>query len=238
MLVSSTEIQNNFGKYLMLSATEDIIITRNGMAIAKLSALTEQPGLVMEKAERLTGSGWYATYEEFLELTKNSEERYEYIDGQIYLLASPKTPHQVTLAELFVIFHSRFEDKKCRPMIAPYDITLKRYPEDINIVQPDIMVICDLEEKLDEDGYYKGVPPLVVEVLSESTKRKDLLNKLELYMESGISEYWVVNPANKEVTIYQFANKTIGRHCTYKDQEVAQSYIFKELTAELSKVFK
>jgi Uma2 family endonuclease len=56
------------------------------------------------------------------------------------------------------------------------------------------MVICDLEEKLDERDYYMGTPALVVEILSESTRRKDLVKKLDLYMSTGIKEYWIVNP--------------------------------------------
>src|SRR5690554_7262091 len=93
-------------------------------------------------------------------------------------------------------------------MVAPYDITLKRNKDDINIVQPDIMVICDLAEKLGDDGYYKGVPTLVVEILSESTCKKDLTNKLDLYMCCGIEEYWVVNPLNCEVAVYQLSGLT------------------------------
>ena len=46
-------------------------------------------------------------------------------------------------------------------MLAPYDITLKRNAENINVVQPDLMVICDLEENLNEKNYYMGVPSLM-----------------------------------------------------------------------------
>ncbi|PKM79304.1 MAG: prevent-host-death protein [Firmicutes bacterium HGW-Firmicutes-13] len=241
MIINSTEMQNNFGKYLMLAAQEDIIITRNGVKIAKLSAIRDcgqTPDLVMESAEKLSGSGWKATYEEFLELTKDTEERYEYIDGEIYLLASPKTAHQTALTELFGIFYNWFQGKQCTPMVAPYDITLKRNPENINVVQPDIMVICDLEEKLGEDDYYEGVPTLVVEIISKSTQRKDLINKLDLYMSCDVREYWIVSPINKEVTLYQFENKNISRHFTYRKSEVVQSYIFEGLTAELNRIFK
>lgn len=97
MIVSSTEVQNNFGKYLMLATKEDIIITRNGMVIAKLSAVEGAVAAKGAVSENLTKHGWYggrkATYEEFLELTRDSEDRYEYIDGEIYYLASPKTAH-------------------------------------------------------------------------------------------------------------------------------------------------
>lgn len=245
MKVTSTELQNNFGKYLMLAAKEDIIITRNGMEIARLSAIRDAvsdpgvvPGTVMEKATEYGYGGRKASYEEFLELTKDTEERYEYIDGEIYLLSSPKTAHQIALTELFGIFYNWFQGKKCITLVAPYDITLKRNPENINIVQPDIMVICDLEEKLDEKDYYKGVPALVVEILSEGTRSKDLIKKLDLYMSCDVWEYWIVNPINREVTIYLFEDKNISSNITHRKTEIAQSYIFEGLSAELDRIFK
>ena len=241
MIVSSTEVQNNFGRYLMLAAKEDIIITRNGMPVAKLSALkdaAQDGGVVMEQATRYGYGGRKASYEEFLGLTKDTEGRYEYLDGEIYYLASPRTAHQVALGEIFRIFYDCFQGGECRPMVAPYDITLKRDEEDINVVQPDIMVICDLEEKLGEDDYYKGVPALLVEILSEETRSKDLIKKLDLYMSCGIREYWIVNPLNREVTVYLFEDKNIKNHSNYRRPECAQSFIFPELSVDLARVFR
>lgn len=244
MKVTSTELQNNFGRYLMLAAREDIIITRNGMEIAKLSALSDlmpenvsDNGAGLGKAKEYHCDGRKATYEEFLELTRDSEERYEYIDGEIYLLASPKTAHQRALTELLGLFYNWFRGKPCTPMVAPYDIKLKRNPENINIVQPDLMVICDLEENLDEGDYYQGVPQLVVEILSESTRRKDLIKKLDLYMSCDVKEYWIVNPLNREVTVYLFEDNNISNSITCRKSETVQSYIFDGLSAELDMIF-
>lgn len=246
MIVNSTELQNNFGKYLMLAAQEDIVITRNGTPIATLSAVKEpmpdnskMADRVMERAETYdAGSGRKASFAEFLALTKNTEDRYEYIDGEIYLLASPKTAHQYALTELLVIFYSWFQGKTCRPMVAPYDIELRRTPDNINIVQPDLMVICDLEEHLDEDDYYKGVPALVVEILSAITRSKDLIKKLDLYMSCGVKEYWIVNPLNKEIAVYRFEENNIHSSITYKGDEAARSFLFDGLSAALDKVFR
>ena len=244
MIVNSTELQNNFGKYLMLAAKEDIIITRNGTEIAKLSAISDaisesdaMPDTVRERAEAYGYGGRKASYEEFLELTKDTEERYEYIDGEIYLLTSPKTRHQTALAEVFVVFYNWFQGKKCRPFVAPYDITLKRNKENINIVQPDIMVICDLEEKLNDNDYYMGVPALVVEILSESTRRKDLIKKLDLYMSCDVREYWVVNPMSREVTVYHFEDKDFSNNITFRKSETVESYIFAGLSVKLDRIF-
>jgi Uma2 family endonuclease len=227
----------------MIAANEDITITRNGLEIAKLSAIrndTGNPviGMVNEKAKEYRYGGRKASYEEFLELTENTEDRYEYIDGEIYLLSSPRTSHQVALTELFGIFYNWFRGQKCTPFVAPYDITLKRNPENINVVQPDIMVICDLEEKLNEKDYYMGTPTLVVEILSEGTRRMDLIKKLDLYMSCGVEEYWIANPLNREVTIYLFKNNDISRSITFRKTDMIESFVFPGLTAEPDRIFR
>jgi len=237
-------LKNNLGKYLRLSAREDIIITSNGIKVAKLSAyedikkVTDRNELIKERAENYDVAPRKASYEEFLKLTENSDERYEFIDGEIYLLASPKIFHQKILGDLYYIFRNSFQGKKCRPMFAPCDITLKRNDENINVVQPDLMVICDLEEKLDEKDYYMGVPTLAIEILSESTRNKDMIKKLDLYMTTGIKEYWIINPFNREVSIYLFEENNISKNVTYKHHETAVSYHFVDLEVSLEMLFE
>lgn len=246
MIVSSTEIQNNFGKYLMLATKEDIIITRNGMEIARLQSMegdpraTLQESTLNESADAYHFKGNKATYEEFLELTSNDNvNRYEYIDGEIYLLASPRTNHQYAVTELIGTFYQTFQGSGCTPFVAPYDIKLKKKnKDDPNVVQPDLMVICDLDNHLDERDYYTGVPSLVVEVLSESTQSKDLVTKLQLYMESGVKEYWIVNSLNMEIIIYHFEDYQIKNTKTYKEKENAHSFIYKDLSVKIGQIFK
>lgn len=85
----------------------------------------------------------------------------------------------------------------CQVLTAPLDVYLKehaeRSSEDSNVVQPDIMVVCD-SENVTANGKYKETPTLLVEVLSPSTRSKDMVTKLYLYMRSGIREYWIIDP--------------------------------------------
>ena len=246
MIVSSTEVQNNFGKYLMLAAKEEIIITRNGIEIARLQSMEGKPepilqeSMVKETAEPYHFKGKKASYEEFLELIRNDEvNRYEYIDGKIYLLASPTISHQYVVTEMLAIFHQWFREKECRPFTAPNDICLRRRNyDDPNVVQPDLMVICDLDDHLNEKDFYTGTPSLLVEVLSQSTQNNDLVRKLDLYMESGVKEYWIVNPFNKEVMIYEFENHGVKNMMTFKHRETAQSFLFEGLSVELEAIFR
>ena len=229
----------------MLAAQEDIFITRNGTELAKLTKVdkknqeqgTVARGIIQEKAP-IYGYGKRATYDEFLQMQQNSTERYEYIDGEIYLLPSPKTAHQFSVTKLTVIFSNFFQDSTCTPIVAPYDIELKRTPEQVSIVQPDLMIICDLEKHLDDNDYYKGVPALIVEVISKSTQRKDLIHKLDLYMSCGVKEYWIVNPNNRQVTVYHFKEQNIANFLTYKNNEVIHSFIFDGLLVEMAQIFR
>jgi Uma2 family endonuclease len=80
-----------------------------------------------------------------------------------------------------------------------------RKNEDIfTVVQPDICVICDLE-KLDEYGCI-GAPDLVIEILSEGNNRKELKYKFDVYEESGVKEYWIINPMGQTLTINTLVN--------------------------------
>ncbi len=244
MLVNATDLKNNLGKYLREAMREDIIILSNGQKVAKLIAyqeLSPNPAydlLLKERAEAYAIYPREATFEEFLELTEISEERFEYIDGVIYWMSSPKTIHQTALGELYFLFASWFRGKTCRPMLAPYDIKLMRNADKPNVVQPDLMVICDLEQKLNDKDYYTGVPTLVVEILSESTRGKDSVKKLDLYLSTGVQEYWIVNPFNREVTIYKFENKDVADSVTFRGSDQAVSFVFAGLTVPVDSLFE
>ncbi|HEX2946901.1 MAG TPA: type II toxin-antitoxin system prevent-host-death family antitoxin [Clostridia bacterium] len=238
MIITTTDIQNNFGKYLKLSEYEDVVITKNGKKTARLSAFKEDEEelLFRELAPEFAASHVKVSYEEFLRITEESEHRYELINGEIYYLASPLYPHQKAVKEILWEFANWFRDKKCEPLAAPFDVTLFKSEKNICVVQPDILVICD-KEKIDQKGKYKGVPSLVVEVLSESTSQKDNLTKLELYMSTGIKEYWLVNTKTSEIYIYIFENKEVSRMLSFGEGRRAESQYFNGLGVDLQRVF-
>lgn len=241
MRINTTDMQNAFGKYLALVEKEDIVITKNGKSIAKLIRYNEPDYfLVHEEAKRYQPTKT-VSYEEYMELIDSSDQRYELIDGEIYLLASPTFTHQVVVNEISWHFNNYFRGKLCRSLTAPLDIRLfgyaTKFEEDPNVVQPDVIVICD-ENKVNEKNKYEGIPSLVVEVLSPSTKGKDLAAKLNLYMKSGILEYWVVNPENKSILQYSFSKeRDIDNLMSLQQGDTIQSTVFPGLEILLSDVF-
>jgi Uma2 family endonuclease len=194
-------------KILSLVEKEDIYY-KNGRSVAKLVRYNEPDYFLVHEEAKAYQPTKKVSYEEYMELIESSDQRYELIDGEIYLLASPSFTHQVVVNEISWHLNNYFRGKPCRSLTAPLDIRLfgyaTKFEEDPNVVQPDIVVICDVD-KVNEKNKYEGIPTLVVEVLSPSTKRKDLVTKLNLYMKSGVSEYWIVNLEDKSILQYSFS---------------------------------
>ena len=120
MIVPSTEVQNNFGKYLKIAQElEDVVITRKGREIAKLVSCVESSIVAEEAVNYIFNGKRKVTYEEFLELAENSDLMYEYIDGEVYCLASPTYHHQLAVDNIYGYFFNFFKKKKCRPLTTP-----------------------------------------------------------------------------------------------------------------------
>jgi Uma2 family endonuclease len=139
--------------------------------------------------------------EDYFEIREKSEELLEYIDGFVYMSPSPSIKHQRVSGKLFNKFANFLEGKPCEVFHAPIDIELKNDKMvDTKIVIPDISIICDKTGFT--DTRYIGVPNLIVEILSPSNQSHDLITKLNLYLNYGVKEYWIVNPMLNSVTVY------------------------------------
>jgi Uma2 family endonuclease len=145
------------------------------------------------------------------------------------------------LSFLFNIF-IRKKRGKCHIYHAPFDVRLPKNDktaddEVYNVVQPDICVICDLA-KLDERGCI-GAPDLMVEVLSPSTFKKDWTKKRDLYEESGVREYWLVDPKKKTVHVFILQpNGKFNSGTKYECNQKAPVHIFEGLEIDLEELFE
>jgi len=237
MEVTYAEVEKNFKEYLKIaSEIEEVEITLDDKHIGKIVTCMDGYFLNEEALDYFTGERPLMTYEEFCFLTENSELRYEFIDGEVYLLASPNFKHQFAINELHGTFYNWFKGKKCQAFTAPFDVTLHKSKENINVVQPDVIVMCDID-KVDDKGKYKGVPTLVVEVLSPSTRNKDMIRKLELYRMTGVSEYWMVDVEKKAIHVYQFEQQNIADYQIFINVDTAESSVFEGLIVKLKDIF-
>lgn len=253
MEISSTEIKNSFGKYLRLCATEPVYITKNGKIIAKLLNHTEAdeiietslnlrkvfgveqrmyqeypPDRVAEAMEAYNLDRIKMTYEEFVRMNENSSNRYEFIDGEVYMLASPNVIHQRFISRLHIELDRYLTGKPCDAFESPFDVVLTRRGDRrfTSVVQPDLLVICNWKDDLDKNNRYTGTPRLVIEVLSPSNTIKEMITKLDLYRDSGIEEYWIVDPERYGVLVYRFEDYKIVETRNFMAEDVCESMIY------------
>ncbi|MDD2440994.1 MAG: Uma2 family endonuclease [Eubacteriales bacterium] len=240
MKVSATDMKNYFGKYLEKCKQETILITKNDRVVAKLDACEESADDLMlkEDSAAYAWSGKRVSYEEFCEITENNEDRYEYIDGEIYLLAAPGVSHQMFLANLYTLFNNWFMGKPCRVFFSPFDVTLANDAlKSKNVVEPDLLVSCDYLTQRNENDRYTGIPALVVEILSPGTRGKDQLKKLNVYLNGGVREYWIVDPRDRKVMLYYFADQQLEDMDLFRDPAVVKSIHFPGLEVSTTDIF-
>lgn len=141
------------------------------------------------------------TYTDYL--TWQFSERVELIMGKIFKMSpAPTSKHQHCITVLNYSFYNFLKGKSCRVFPSPYDVRLPLKPKiDNNIVQPDITVICN-PAKIEEEGCV-GAPDIVVEVVSKSSVTRDLHEKYSLYEMAGVKEYWLVNPNDVSLLIFE-----------------------------------
>ncbi|MCI9245744.1 MAG: Uma2 family endonuclease [Clostridia bacterium] len=124
----------------------------------------------------------------------DDDNRYEIIEGNLYLMSAPTVTHQLIAGSIHAQLYNFLIGKTCKVFIPPIDVALSKYNEDKkikNIVQPDVLVVCD-PKKIEKKKIF-GAPDLIVEVLS-TDRRHDMMYKYNLYQKWGVREYWMIDP--------------------------------------------
>ena len=136
--------------------------------------------------------------------------RVELIDGEVFVMESPLLKHQDTVM-LFAVQVSSFIKKNkgtCHPLFSPVAVQPVASDEK-TILQPDFLVVCD-PEKLSDGRHIIGGPDWVVEVLSPSTRQKDMVKKKPKYQSGGVKELWFVDLEAYIVIIYDFTKPDVS----------------------------
>ena len=144
------------------------------------------------------------------------DQRVELIDGVFYEMEAPAFVHQIICMEIASRIQAciREHGSPCRAVMAPCDVQLDR--DDRTMVQPDVLVICDPE--IIRKGVVFGAPVFVAEVLSPSTRKKDLTIKCRKYRDAGVREYWIIDPETKEAAVWLLDDYRLPRSFGERDR--------------------
>ena len=155
---------------------------------------------------RSTDAGWTAADWEQL---PDDGQRYEIIDGVLYVSTAPSFFHQWIVLEIYAALRRQLMEPGIALVVtAPIGL----FMPGCDPVQPDILVIRQEDWHIVRDRHVRGVPALIVEVLSPSNAEQDLLVKRAAYARAGLPEYWVFHPAERDALVHSEPDGASGEY--------------------------
>jgi Uma2 family endonuclease len=173
------------------------------------------------------------TYEAYAAIPDDGN-RYEIIDGVLYLMASPNFSHQSIVATVltYLILYVQFKGLG-RVIPAPFDVKLDLK----TTVQPDVLVILNENSNIITEAKAEGAPDLVVEVASPSTAGYDRKRKRQSYAKAGVKEYWIVRPKKRSIELFVLEQGELVSKGIYKGKVAVPTQIIAEFPVEVEQFF-
>lgn len=199
------------------------------------------PSIVMAKdlPKPLAGqSSWPAqgewTYEDYLRLPDDGN-RYEIIEGVLYVTNAPGYDHQFAVMEIAFQFKQFVSENNLGIILtAPFEVHLS---ETTRPVQPDILFIKASNQPEAGAKFFAGVPDLIVEVISPNSIRTDRYVKFTAYEQAGVAEYWLVDPKTRSVEVHALSEGEYTLVGQFTPGETIESKLLAGLTIQTEILF-
>jgi Uma2 family endonuclease len=161
----------------------------------------------MSGSEEMKPTGVKLTWDDYV-LFPEDGMRHELIDGEHYVTPAPFLRHQEIVGRLHLAIGMYLMSHPIgRVFVAPLDVILSKF----DVVEPDLLYVSNERAPELLKDWVRGAPDLVIEVGSESTRKRDETIKRALYERVGVIEYWIVDPEIDVVRIYRRADDRFGR---------------------------
>ena len=187
---------------------------------------TDRPEVGLPEKDRYT-------YEDYQQLPEGAP--YELIHGHLVMSPSPTIQHQRLVRKLSqgLTDHVEGDERGGEVFFAPIDVRLS----DETVVQPDVLYVSsDRAERIGEEEI-DGAPDLVMEVVSPSTSHLDVFDKKRLYEQSGVREYWIVDPDSETVEVHVLADDELTLHERRVEKGTVTSGLLESFTIHLADLF-
>ena len=178
---------------------------------------------------KLTGADYMA-----LTPPSHRRVRYQLIEGELVKMAGPNDAHQVFIGELY--FAARLQigaTGAFEVRISPYDVAIDEH----NTFQPDLLFVSNARLHIFDRHGVTGAPDVVVEVLSESTRQRDLNVKLPVYARNGVREMWVADLGSETVAKYVGDGMTLTLATVYQADDILTSDAMPGVAIDLAPLF-
>ncbi|MFQ5654477.1 MAG: Uma2 family endonuclease [Planctomycetota bacterium] len=174
------------------------------------------------------------TYRDYLELPDDGQ-RYEIIWGEIYMMTlAPSTRHQRVSRNLVFALWDHVRDRDLgEVLVAPCDLLME---PGATPVQPDILFITRPRLEMIGADSIRGVPDLLVEILSSTNARHDRVTKYELYEKSGVPEYWIADPAARAIEVFSLKEGRYALLGPFGAEEKIASKVLPGFSVEVGRI--
>ena len=173
---------------------------------------------------------------DYMRLTPPSHRgvRYQLIEGELIQMAGPNDPHQIFIAELYFAARSQIGAPGAFEIrISPFDVAIDEH----NTFQPDLVFVSSERRHIFDGHGITGAPDVVVEVLSESTRRHDLNVKLPVYARNGVREMWTADLGAETVSKYIGDDESLTLERVYHAADTLVSDAMPGVAIELAPIF-
>jgi len=177
-------------------------------------------------------------YEDYQSLPESMSARYELLDGDLLMVPAPTVMHQRILRNLgFILLQFVRAHDLGEIFYSPIDVVFGA-GDDREIAQPDILFVAKTQSHIITPKEIQGAPALIVEILSERTKKRDLGYKKILYGRYGVREYWIVDPDEQTIEVYTPGAAGFELTRKYPRDGILTSGVLPGLRIDLGEVFK
>ena len=174
------------------------------------------------------------TVRDYLDIPEDNENRYELINGELYMAPAPSWEHQRNKGKLFSVLEGFVYSNRLGEVAdAPLDV----YLSDEDVFQPDIVFISNERLGIIRSDGIHGAPDLVIEVLSPGTERIDRTLKSERYEMFDVREYWQANPIAKTILVLRARDGAFERVGLFTEGMTLETPLLPGLRVDVSAVF-
>ncbi len=172
------------------------------------------------------------TYQDYLEMPEEPGCRFEILDGILVKEPSPGVQHQRVSRRLQRLLEDYLwkADPRGEVLNAPLDTTFG----DITVVQPDLLYVSGEQQSMVKETRIDGPPALVVEIISPTSRRKDRVQKMQIYQNAGVQHYWLVDPGEKTLECFSLRDGLYALLAAGMEDDVVRHPEFAGLEVDLS----
>lgn len=171
------------------------------------------------------------TYKDYLKLPDEPGWRYEVLNGQLVKEPPPSVLHQRIIGKLHLLLAPYF-GQRGELFVSPLDVTFGK----LTVVQPDLLYVAKEHKGIVKKTRIDGPPTLAIEVISPASRRKDSIQKMQIYLRAGVAHYWLVDPDRRTLTCFVLENGSYKAVVLARDSEVAEHPHFPGLKLPLAKL--